>query len=116
MFQKENLAGAILTLVTATVLTAALTHFRQEVGLLDTGLILLALTLLMASVWGPQIGLLAAAINYFCLNFFFIEPIHRIVVQDPKNLGAWILEVSLFLGVAVVAGYGRPWRLRWARK
>jgi len=107
MPRKENFIGFVIASATAALLTVALTQYRQEVGLLDTGLFYIALTLVMASIWGIQIGVFAAAVNYFCLNFFFIEPIHRIVVQDPKNLGAWILEVSLFLGVALVGGSGR---------
>jgi two-component system sensor histidine kinase KdpD len=86
----------------AALLTLVLTHFRQEVGTLDSGLVYLALTLLIASVWGRRVAVVAAAVDYLCLNYFFIEPLHKITVHDPKNLGAWILEVSVFLGVALV--------------
>jgi two-component system sensor histidine kinase KdpD len=100
--------GACADVACASLLTVAITHFRTEVGLLDTGLIFLALTLLAASLWGIWVGILAAGVNYFCLNFFFIEPLHKIVIHDPKNLGAWFLEVSLFLGVAIVASRRGP--------
>jgi two-component system sensor histidine kinase KdpD len=109
MWRREDFrAGVVFEGASALILTVAISHFRGEVGLLDTGLIFLALTLVVAAVWGRAVGLFAAALNYFCLNFFFIEPIHRIVVQDPKNAGAWVLEVSLFVGTALVAG--RRWR------
>jgi two-component system sensor histidine kinase KdpD len=101
---RDVRAGILVEVAGAVVLTAAISYFRGEVGLLDTGLIFLALTLLASSLWGRRLGLFAAAVNYLCLNFFFIEPIHRIVIQDPKNLGAWVLEVFLFVGVAIVGG------------
>lgn len=93
-----------MTAASAAAITAAIREFREEVGLLDTGLLFLALTLLATSLWGRRVGLLAAAANYFCLNFFFIEPLHRLVIHDPKNLGAWFLEIAVFVGVAIVGG------------
>jgi two-component system sensor histidine kinase KdpD len=103
------LLGSSVIALAAALMTAAVSHFRGEVGLLDTGLIFLALTLVQAWLWGRWLAFFAAGVDYFCLNFFFIPPLHRIVVQDPKNLGAWVLEVGLFVGVAFLGS--RPGRL-----
>jgi hypothetical protein len=46
----------------------------------------------------------AAAANYLCLNYFFVPPLHRLVIRDPKNLGSWILEISIFTLTAVIVG------------
>lgn len=60
--------------------------------------------MLVASLWDLRVGLVSAAANYLCLNFFFVPPLHRLVMQDPKNLGSWILEISVFALTAVIVG------------
>ena len=96
--------GAAVAVVVAAVLTALIAPFRQEFGRLDTGLVFLFVTALVASLWGIRVGLVAAAANYLCLNYFFVPPLHRLVIRDPKNLGSWILEISIFTLTAVIVG------------
>lgn len=96
--------GAVVAVATAVVATAVIAPFRQEFGRLDTGLCFLFFTALIASAWGIRVGLVSAVANYLCLNYFFIPPLHRLVVRDPKNVGSWILETSVFAATAVVVG------------
>ena len=96
--------GLAAAVVTATLWTVVLSSNRQEAGTLDAGLLYLILVVAVARVWGVAVGLVAAAVDYACLNYFFIEPLHRFVVHDPKNVGAWILETCVFAAAALLAG------------
>lgn len=96
--------GAVVAVAIAAALTAVIAPFRQEFGRLDTGLCFLFFTVVIASIWGIRVGLVSASANYLCLNYFFVPPLYRLVVQDPKNLGSWILEISIFALTAVIVG------------
>ena len=96
--------GVRVAVVTAVIWTALLVPNRQEVGAVDAGLLYLVLVVAIARIWGIAVGLLAAALDYLSLNYYFIEPLHRFVVHDPKNVGAWITETLVFAAAAVLAG------------
>lgn len=93
-------AGAAIAIGSTALLTALMAPFRDEVGLLNEGLLFLLLTLLVASVWGGNVGVLTALVTNLSLNFFFIEPLHTLGVRDPKN----IVALFIFLIVSVVGG------------
>ena len=97
--------GVCVAVMTALLWTALLVPNRPEVGALDAGLLYLVLVVAIARIWGIAVGLFAAALDYLSLNYFFIEPLHRFVVHDPKNVGAWVTETLVFAAAAVLAGY-----------
>lgn len=92
--------GVLAALVSTALLTAALAPVQHEVGLLNEGLLFLLLTLLVSGTWGWRAGFFAAVLTNLVLNFFFVEPLHRLTVQEPQNLAG----LGVFLVVSVVGG------------
>jgi two-component system sensor histidine kinase KdpD len=92
--------GAVATVAGAGALTGAMAPFHDEIGLLNEGLLFLLLTLLISATWGWKVGLFAAALSYLSLNFFFVQPLHTLTVQRPRDHVALIV----FLIVSLVGG------------
>jgi two-component system sensor histidine kinase KdpD len=97
---RRPASGYFAALASTAGITLCLAPFRDEVGLLNEGLIFLLLTLLVASIWGRGPGLLAALLTNLSLNFFFIEPHYTLTVADAKN----VVALVIFLLVSVVGG------------
>ena len=92
-------SGGLVTVLAGTaILTAALAPFQADAGLLNEGLLFLLLTLIISATWGRNVGLFAAVITNIALNFFFVEPLHRLAVQDPRN----IFALLVFLVVSII--------------
>ena len=94
--------------VTAALeITAAVAAATGLVALLDTaapitglGVIYLLAVLLLAVRRGEPAALVTAFLSVLALNYFFIEPRHRLTIADSENVVALIV----FLIVAVVVG------------
>jgi two-component system sensor histidine kinase KdpD len=97
---REFPVAYLVAVASTALLTAVLAPFREEVGLLNEGLLFLLLTLLISSVWGRNAGIFAAVITNLSFNFFFIDPLYRLTVQEPKNTVA----LFVFLIVSIVGG------------
>ncbi len=93
-------APAGLATVTAVmaVLTVCLAPTLGEDHILEIALIYLLFTLVAAGIWGYRVGLTAAVAADLLVNFFFVPPIHTLTVQEPSNVAA----LALFLTVALV--------------
>src|SRR3989304_4742605 len=90
--------GVVAALAGTAVLAAALAPFQADVGLLDEGLLFLLLTLIVSVTWGRNVGLFTAVITNMALNFFFVEPVHGLAVQDPRN----VFALFVFLAVSII--------------
>jgi two-component system sensor histidine kinase KdpD len=97
---RERPVGLLVATAATALVTALLAPFRDEIGLLNEGLLLILLTLLVSAVWGREVGLYTAVITNLSLNFFFIEPFGTFDVADLKN----IVALFVFLVVSVVGG------------
>ncbi|HEY7465430.1 MAG TPA: ATP-binding protein [Dehalococcoidia bacterium] len=95
---KSRVFGYAFAVCTTAILTAILAPFRDEVGLLNQGLLFLLLTLIVAAVWGRNAGIFAAIVTNLALNFFFIEPHYQLTVQEPRN----VVALVVFLIVSVL--------------
>ncbi len=80
------------------LLSALLSPFPDDVGLVNVGLLFLLLTLVVSATWGRWPGIFSAVLADLALNFFFIEPLNRLNVADEKNAVALVI----FLIVSVV--------------
>ena len=98
MLSKDSPFAYVVTIAATGLLTAVLAPFRTQIGLLNEGLLFLLLTLLIASIWGRGPGLFAAVTTNLALNFFFIDPLYRFTVQEPRNTVA----LGVFLVVSIV--------------
>jgi two-component system sensor histidine kinase KdpD len=97
---RSEPAGVFATLLGDGVLAAVMAPLLDGIGLLNAGLILLLFTLGVSATWGRRVGLFAALVANITLNFFFVEPLHKLTVQDPQN----IMGLCVFLIVSVVGG------------
>ncbi len=90
--------GFAATVLLYAVLTAALAPFLNDSQILDVALLYLLATLVVAAVWGYCVGLAGALLADLTVNFFFVPPLHTFTVQDPENVAALLI----FLTVALV--------------
>lgn len=95
---RHDLAGLGVGVLGLAVLTALLAPFRDRLGLLNTGLLLLLLVVLVAAQFGWLTALVTSVLANVCLNFFFVEPYHTLTVKEPSNA----LGLVVFLVVAAV--------------
>jgi len=92
--------GAAATLAAVSALTAIMAPFRDKIGLLNVGLILLLVTLLISATWGWRVGVFAAIVANLALNFFFVDPLYKFTVHEA-NVGVALI---VFLVVSLVGG------------
>ena len=97
---SERSFGVVASILTTGLTVALLTPVRNDLGLVNIGFLFLLLTLLIASHWGREVGLFQAVLANLAFNFFFIDPLYRFTVDEPRN----ILALVIFLIVSVVGG------------
>jgi two-component system sensor histidine kinase KdpD len=96
---RSPLAGGAIAAAGTAALTALLAPFRDDVGLLNEGLLFLLLTVVISATWGRWPGVLAAVLSNLALNFFFVEPLYRFEVEGVRNA----FGLAIFLIVSVLA-------------
>ena len=97
------LAAALLgwsgvSLAALAAMTVVLVPLRERLGLLDIGLFYLLYVVVVAARWGWGAGILASLEAYLVLDYFFVPPLHDIVMGKAAN----IIGLLTFLGVAVL--------------
>lgn len=90
----------LVCLLGTALLVLIMAPFRDDIGLVNAGFLFLLFTLVIAAVWGWEAGLLAAILTNLAFNFFFIEPLYTFTVQEPNN----VLALVVFLTVSVIGG------------
>jgi two-component system, OmpR family, sensor histidine kinase KdpD len=96
----STLGGLLVATASSALLTALLAPVRDEVGLLNEGLLFLLLTLLISAVWGREVGIYTAVITNISLNFFFVDPLYTLTVAAFRNVAGLLI----FLLVSIVGG------------
>lgn len=94
----EPAAGIIAALSGLAVFTACLAPFLGEGQVLDAALLYLLTTLVVGTIWGYWVGLVAAVVADLLVNFFFVAPVHTFTVQEPSD----VVALALFLAVVMV--------------
>jgi len=94
---RRRLAGVLLAAALLPLLTYVLTVFRPHLDIADDLLIYLVVVVAITVLGGFWPAVLAAVAASLLLNWFFTEPIHTFTIQQPKEL----LAVLLFVTVAV---------------
>src|SRR5436190_10490232 len=89
-----DMAGAV---VVATGVVALLDSFTTAAGL---GVVYLLAVLFVAIRRGEVAALGTAVLSVLALNFFFIEPRHRLSISDSEN----VVALAVFLIAAFVVG------------
>lgn len=83
--------GALALAVAGTlVLVSVLAQARSTLNLVSDALVFIVLVVGVSLVGGIAPALLAAALGFVALNYWFTPPFHTLTVRDPNNLVALI--------------------------
>jgi two-component system, OmpR family, sensor histidine kinase KdpD len=99
---RRRLAGVLLAAAMLPVLTYVLTIFRPHLNLADELLLYLVVVVAVTVVGGFWPAVLAAVAASLLLNWYFTEPIHTFTIQQPKELLALLLFVTVAVAVSSV--------------
>jgi two-component system sensor histidine kinase KdpD len=91
----RRVAGWLLALVGAPLLTVAALGSRERVGLSSVLLIFLLLVVIVAALGGTWPAIAAAVGSFLLVNWFFTPPFHTLAIQHGYN------AIALFVYVAV---------------
>jgi two-component system sensor histidine kinase KdpD len=64
------------------------------------GMLFLAAVVAAATLWGLAIALYTATLSFLCWNYFFIPPVGRFTIREPRD----VIAILVFSGVAVATG------------
>ncbi len=64
------------------------------------GMLFLAAAVASATLYGLGASLLSAGLGFLCWNFFFIPPLYRITIREPRD----VVALLVFAGVSVSTG------------
>ena len=99
---RRRLAGVLLAAVSLPLLTYLLTAFRPHLNLADDLLIYLVAVVTITVLGGFWPAVLAAVTASLLLNWYFTEPLHTFTIQQPKELLALLLFVTVAVAVSSV--------------
>ena len=99
---RRLLAAAALTAAGLPLLTWALTAARPHLDLADDLLIYLVAVVVITVVGGFWPAVAAAVAASLLLNWYFTEPLHTFTIQQPRNLLALLLFVTVAVAVSSV--------------
>jgi two-component system, OmpR family, sensor histidine kinase KdpD len=99
---RRRLAGVALAAAMLPLLTYVLTVFRPHLDIADELLIYLVVVVAVTVVGGFWPAVLAAVAASLLLNWFFTVPLHTFTIQQPKELLAVLLFVTVAVAVSSV--------------
>jgi two-component system, OmpR family, sensor histidine kinase KdpD len=99
---SRRLAGVLLAAAMLPLLTYVLTVFRPHLNLADDLLIYLVVVVAVTVLGGFWPAVLAAVAASLLLNWYFTEPIHTFTIQQPRELLALLLFVTVAVAVSSV--------------
>ncbi len=99
---RRRLAGVLLAAATLPLLTYVLTVFRPHLNLADDLLVYLVVVVAITVLGGFWPAVLAAVAASLLLNWYFTEPIHTFTIQQPRELLALLLFVTVAVAVSSV--------------
>jgi len=99
---RRRLAGVLLGAILLPVMTVLLAALRQHLDLTDDLLFYLVAVVTITVLGGFWPAVLAAIAASLLLNWYFTEPIHTLTVQQPRELLALLLFVTVAVAVSSV--------------
>jgi two-component system sensor histidine kinase KdpD len=97
---RRRLAGVLLAAVLLPLLTAVLAAWRPHLDLADDLLIYLVAVVTITVLGGFWPAVLAAVAASLLLNWYFTVPLHTFTIQQPKNMLALLLFVTVAVAVS----------------
>jgi two-component system, OmpR family, sensor histidine kinase KdpD len=99
---RRQLAGVLLAAVVLPLITLVLAPLRQHLNLADDLLFYLVAVVTITVVGGFWPAVLAAVAASLLLNWYFTEPLHTFTIQQPRELLALLLFVTVAVAVSSV--------------
>ena len=99
---RRRLAGLVLGAVLLPLITAVLAAWRPHLNLADDLLFFLVVVVTITVVGGFWPAVLAAVTASLLLNWYFTEPLHTFTIQQPRELLALLLFVTVAVAVSSV--------------
>src|SRR6266566_5310519 len=99
---RRRLAGVLLAAVLLPLLTVVLTAGRAHLNLADDLLVYLVAVVTITVLGGFWPAVLAAIAASVLLNWYFTVPIHTFTIQQPRELLALLLFVTVAVAVSSV--------------
>ena len=94
--------GLAVALVMLAVLTPSLDALTPHLGLASDILFFLLVVVISSLIGGQLPAFVAAILGSLLLNFFFVQPVHRLTIASPDNVVALIVFVVVGLLVSRV--------------
>jgi len=99
---RRRLAGVLLAVVLLPLLTVVLAAGRAHLNLADDLLVYLVAVVTITVLGGFWPAVLAAIAASLLLNWYFTVPIHTFTIQQPRELLALLLFVTVAVAVSSV--------------
>jgi len=96
--------AAALLLVAAVL---AVYHWAIAVNTVTAALTLLLAILLISTLWGLAEATVASIAAVLGFNYFFLEPIGTLTIQDPQNIVAFLAFLITAVTASQLSGYAR---------
>jgi two-component system, OmpR family, sensor histidine kinase KdpD len=100
--RRRQLAGYVLAVGLAPLLTVILANLRGHLNLTSDMLVFLAGVVTVALVGGFIPAVLAAIIGSLLLNYYFTPPVHQWTIAQANNALALVIFVAVGLAVSSV--------------
>ncbi len=97
---RRRLTGVALALAGLPLLTLILVAARQRLNFADDLLLFLLAVVTVTVVGGFSPAVLAAVASSLLLNWFLTPPLHTFTIQEPRNLLALVLFVTVTVAVS----------------
>jgi two-component system sensor histidine kinase KdpD len=97
---RRRLGAVLLAAATLPLLTYVLTLFGPHLDIADELLVYLVVVVAITVLGGFWPAVLAAVASSLLLNWYFTEPIHTFTIQQPKELLALLLFVTVAVAVS----------------
>jgi two-component system sensor histidine kinase KdpD len=98
--KRRRVAGWVIGLVGAPLLTLALHNLRTHLTLPADMILYLLLVIIVAAVGGRLPALVAAAFAFLLVNWYFTPPFYTFTITETSN----VVAVIVFLAVAIIVG------------
>jgi K+-sensing histidine kinase KdpD len=108
--------GLLATLGAVVAGTLIVYPLKSVAPVVSLGVVYLPAILLISTVWGLRLGLLASVASAVAFNYFQLPPLHRLTIADEEN---WIALITFVIVAAIsstVAGLARAQALEAERR
>jgi two-component system sensor histidine kinase KdpD len=97
---RRRLIAWLLTVVGLPAMTAALASTRDHIGLPTVLVLFLLFVVVDAAIGGFLVAMVAAAVGFGLVNWYFTPPLHTLTVHEGENVAAL---VAYLLTAAIVS-------------